>query len=787
MKMPDEIAKKKKRVKILQSKSHDVFLNYPARDWGEGIPIGNGFLGSIIYGDPSMLSFTLNRSDVWDYRYKEFDPEGKLKFNQLKNLLKKRNEKAYKDFVKETEDHSSKYPYPAPQTCGRMQISFKSDAGRYCQRLSPEIGKTFIEFSYNKKKRVIEVFIPPELPIMFVKIKGKNLEPFSIFLNRDGLSIIPELIKSEIPSEKIKIEYAGNKELFKMIGKFPDGLYFEVGIKEKEGIFSSIDTGTGKVDIHPDGKNEITIVLGVVSGYKREKLDEEIAKVINNSSKNYTLLNTRHLQEWGKFWSQSSITIPDKLLEHIWYISQYFLNSTLKYANQAPGLYGLWTYHDITPWRGDYHLDRNLQAVLEPLFSSNHIELADVYYDFFISVLPEIRKQTKKFYRWDGISFPGSIGPKGENMGGYFPVSHWEGTSSWISLLFWWKYRFTMDNDFLKEKAYPFMKECGIFYEKYLGEKREDGKYHLWPSYLPETGANSMKAWGTDSAIDIGLLRFLFGALIKAAKILGKDKEDIKKWEEILSGLPDYPTWDGAIVDYQEWPELYEKESIFTDDLRIAPIYPIGDINQDSPDELLELGRRTFYSLGKHHARIWLLTESAVASRLGISELSYGYIRTWAQDITPQGIGTYSTGISIGWRDTSLNDGIRKLYKLVPWNYSVFGIEFPSNFISALNEMLLQSCGEKIRVFPAVPSEWKEVKFENFRAERAFLISAYMKDGVVNKIVVKSIKGEELLLVNPEPARKFCIKKNGKKLGIGEGKIFRLKTTPSSCYEFTIK
>ena len=68
---------------------YDILLNHPARDWNEGVPIGNGLLGSIVYGEPSQLNFTINRSDVWDYRYKDFDPKGKLNFSKLKKLLKK--------------------------------------------------------------------------------------------------------------------------------------------------------------------------------------------------------------------------------------------------------------------------------------------------------------------------------------------------------------------------------------------------------------------------------------------------------------------------------------------------------------------------------------------------------------------------------------------------------------------------------------------------------------------------------------------------------------------------
>lgn len=757
---------------------YEVILNSPASDWNEGVPIGNGFLGSIVYGGPADLNFTINRSDVWDYRYKNPDPEGKLKFNELKKILKRGDEKKYKDFVKNVEEFYHKYPYPVPQTCGRIQLCFKADAGVYSQRLQPEKGKTEIKFSCNGKKRKVEAFIPPEVPVMFIRIIGKDLEPFYVLLNREGLSITANSIEAATSPKRIKIGYAGNRELFKMTGKFPDGFRFEVGVKGKDVMFASINIKEGKIKVNPGYRKEIILAVGVVAGYQQEKLTYELKVLIDNSLSKYKLLRAKHIKEWKRFWKQSSIKLPDKLLEHIWYISLYFLSSTLRYANKPPGLFGLWTYHDVPPWHGDYHLDRNLQAVLEALFSSNHPYLGDVYYDFFISILPQIREQTKKFYGWKGIAFPGTIGPKGENLGGYFPVAYWEGTSAWIALLFWWKYRFTMDKDFLREKVYPFLKECGVFYEKYLGKRKEDGKYHIWPSYLPETGANSIKAWGTDSAIDIALLKFLFKALINSADILKIDRKKRRKWKEILDNLADYPVWDGAIVDYKEWPELHQKEGIFTDDLRIAPVYPVGEINLDSPEEKLELGRRTFYSLEKHHVRKWLLTDAAAAARLGLSEWAYLYIKTVARNITPTGIGTYSS-------ESVLNDGIRKLHlSFTSHNYAVFGIEFSANFVSAINEMLLQSCGRTIRIFPSIPSEWKNVSFENLRAEGAFLVSASMKNGIIKRVRVKSLKGEMLRIFNPWKSKKCYVKQSGKLIGIFTGEIIEINTQENSEYEF---
>ena len=92
--------------------------------------------------------------------------------------------------------------------------------------------------------------------------------------------------------------------------------------------------------------------------------------------------------------------------------------------------------------------------------------------------MPHFKKQSKEFFGWDGLCIPGFIGGDGTWLVTDSRVFLWPGTTAWVAQHFWWHYLYSGDEEYLREKAYPFLRECMLFYEGFL-EKEEDGRYQL--------------------------------------------------------------------------------------------------------------------------------------------------------------------------------------------------------------------------------------------------------------------------------------------------------------------
>ena len=116
------------------------------------------------------------------------------------------------------------------------------------------------------------------------------------------------------------------------------------------------------------------------------------------------------------------------------------------------------------------------------------------------------------------------------------------GTTAWVAQAFWWQYLYSNDTDFLREKGYPFMRECMLFYERLL-EKGEDGKYHLNVAYAPE-----FKSWTRDDTLSLSLIRYLFDGMLKAVEVLQIDEPHAETWREILENLQEYHVNDSGAV-----------------------------------------------------------------------------------------------------------------------------------------------------------------------------------------------------------------------------------------------
>lgn len=471
------------------------------------------------------------------------------------------------------------------------------------------------------------------------------------------------------------------------------------------------ETATGwQVVEHGNSKRLITHISH--SYPQNTAIDQAVSVIEEIIPVDKDTLLTQHQDWWHQFYPKSFLSIPDKKLESFYWIQLYKLASATRAEGALIDNQGPWLQE--TPWPGTWW-NLNVQLTYWLSNASNHTELnyslintlAD-HQDVLIENVPEP-------YRHNSAGISRSTGqiPAGRVP---MPVIHEADLGKWnpeIGLLpwachnLWLHYRHTMDKDMLREKLFPILKRATNYYIHFL-EKDSLGKYHLPYTRSPEY------ATARDCNFDLALLKWSCQTLLEADQILSLNDPLTNKWKDIVENLVDFPEdpEDGFLigkdVPYSSSHRHYS---------HLLMIYPLYLVNVDQPE-------------GKERI------QRAISHWHSYPDQLRGYSYT----------GAASMYAAINEGDSALAY-LNKLFGewLLPntlYRESGPVIETPLSGGQAIVDMLLQSWGGKIRIFPAVPSKWADVSFHRMLAEGGFEVSASRQDGKTQFVHVKSLAGE---------------------------------------------
>ena len=435
-----------------------------------------------------------------------------------------------------------------------------------------------------------------------------------------------------------------------------------------------------------------------------------------------------HEAVWREFWSASGVALADGYLEAMWYRNLYFLRCCSKPGVPPIGLF-MGCALDAMPWHGVATTDYNFEQAFWGAFACNHAELAEPYNRTMVDYLPRGKWFAKETYGLDGafypvnhfthqINDPAVCKSKNRHMNFYLPWTYVPGANGWQAHNVWLAYLYQPDAGSLKQMAYPLVKEMAIFYADFLEHCRKtpEGKAIYGPTYSPEH-----RGFGTDDTpCDIAWTRFTLNAAIRGATVLACDAELVKRWRAALALVPDYPrtpkTAPPVIADVRGGEPITYNVPVPT-----LPVFPAGEVSWWSPAEEKEVFARTIQS-------IKTTGYNSVMMLAGAARLSLPDTHAW---------------IVAEFQKRQMPNGYLQLLGDTRGNYSE-----QMAAAGIVSELLLQSVGDIIRVFPAWPKE-HDAKFANLRAQGGFLVSAEQKAGKVAKLHITSTVGGRLRLLNP--------------------------------------
>ncbi|WP_256009413.1 glycoside hydrolase family 95 protein [Desertivirga xinjiangensis] len=737
----------------------------PAQMWEETLPLGNGHLGMTPDGGIFSEKVTLNDITLWSGSPQDANNYNAYKvLPQIRNLIMEgKNDEAQalvnKEFVCKGPGSGGRQ-WGKFQVLGELQMNY--DYGLHSTGIPAAI-------DYHR-----ELDLNNAVATSSYKIKGVNYtkEYFTSF--GDDVSVI------KITSDQ------------------PGKLNFTLGLTRSERFETAVEDGElvmrGQLDNGTDGKGmcyiarvklrlnggsqsntsstleiknatEVVIYISASTDYKNPRYLETVAKSINAAlKKDFEGQKQSHITAYQKLFARVSLNLgqgengnlttekrlaayynnpqADKGLPALFYQFGRYLSISSTFAGLLPpNLQGLWANQINTPWNGDYHLDVNVQMNHWPLEVSNLSELNLPLAELVRGLVKNGEKTAKAYYGADGwiahvitnvwgYTEPGESASWGASNAG----------SGWLCNNLWDHYAFTGDKEYLKS-IYPIIKGSAEFYNDALVKEPKTGWLVTSPSVSPENSfylPNGKTASITmGPTIDNQIVRELFGNVITASKVLGKDESFRKLLEAKVKQLPPVGqvSANGRIM---EWIEDYkETDPQHRHISHLYGLYPATMITPKSTPELAEAAKKTLEVRGDDGPSWTIAYKLLFWARLQDGNRAFKLLReilkpTLRTDINyGAGGGVYPNMLSAG---------------------PPFQIDGNFGATAGIAEMLIQSHDGYIDLLPSIPDLWKpfgEVK--GLKARGNYTVDFSWKDGkVISYKVVSPTVSKLKVKVNGE-------------------------------------
>lgn len=470
--------------------------------------------------------------------------------------------------------------------------------------------------------------------------------------------------------------------------------------------------------------NQSTLFVAIANEVPKAGVSAQIAtRTIRDASVlKLAALEKPHRDWWHHYYQQSFLSIPDGRMESFYWIQIYKMAVCSRTDGPAVDLFG--PMFRVSQWPGLWW-NLNVQLTYWPYYASNHIDLAENL----------IRLIDEKFD-------PMLYNFRGPKLGDF----------AWAMHNYWLHYRYLGDWKSIQEKWVPKAMKIAEAFEKFQ-QRNSSGKIELLPMGSPE-----YKGFVTypNTNYNLAILRWLLNALIESNEKAGSNPNEVNKWKQTLADLIPYPVdANGLMIASNQPVDMSHRHYS-----HLLGLYPLFQLNPDSPSDRELVDKSVVH---------WHQIENGKALA--------GYSYTGAASLyAALGRGNDANQIL---QHFLLGDiGISQLLSntmYVESNGRNPVLETPLSAASSIMELLLQSWGGKIRVFPAVPDDWKEASFYQLRAQGGFLVSASRNQGRTEWISVKSLSGESCILKVPDWANALATRKEKKipvtKIAEGEFKI----------------
>jgi alpha-L-fucosidase 2 len=421
---------------------------------------------------------------------------------------------------------------------------------------------------------------------------------------------------------------------------------------------------------------------------------------------------------WHSFWQRSFVQYSNAAgdadyLENVYYLATYMI---------AAGGYGNYPLHfingvfratgDQTKWSNGYWY-WNQRDVYNSFLASNHVDLISRFNTLYSRNSAALKAFTRTYQGIDALWVPETMGWDG-NARGTTGSDYTKGimsTGTEAAYNMYLQYRYSNDTNYLRDTAYPFMRDVVRFYQQKLSYDSAAGRYFMANSNSHET------YWNVRNAItDLAAVRLLFPLTIAASQTLGLDADQRAAWQNVVDRIAPYQVAAGAYLPHD--PPIAQTRN--NENVSAELIWPYDRTGIAAPD--YQTAVTTWNVRPFPYGNVWS-NDAVQAARLGLGDQAFQGMRTMLQKYQ-----NYPNGL------TANTNGV---------------FEYLGVHLTALNESLMQSYNDRIRVFPAVPADSTFAGKFTLLAKDGFLVSGEREAGETKYVGLKSLYGKTATVVNP--------------------------------------